>query len=166
MNDKILYRAKSYVVNETPLYHDCGRLCNHRCCHGDDKTGMELFPGEFEMENLQQCGALHGNIFVCHGQCDRKHRPYACMIFPLFPLLAKEEDGRLKVHLHFDVRARSLCPLTFAQLRPDFIRSVRRSVLVLCEDADYRSCLLESSEKMRDAIRLNSMLNLPDLCSF
>ena len=38
--------ARELLSTLTPLKTDCGALCSHACCAGDETTGMLLFPGE------------------------------------------------------------------------------------------------------------------------
>lgn len=158
MNQKILLRAKSLLNHTTPLARDCGRLCGHRCCHGSDDTGMELLPGEYEADRLWLYGEMRDHIFICKGRCERSHRPYACMIFPLFPLLSQKENGNIAIRAQLDIRASSLCPLTNNQLRADFIRAVRRSALILSEDPEYRSYLFQLSTDIQDAQYLKELI--------
>lgn len=121
--------------NVTPLPVDCGGLCNGSCCHGDDQTGMYLFPGEKIMyENvpdwakIQKSGlVLAGekvDFFSCTGTCDRALRPLACRIFPLFPYIDLSGD----LQLIMDPRGKGICPLAKAMnisdLDENFVRVV------------------------------------------
>ena len=42
----LLKTCYSLLRNTTPLDYDCGKICGGKCCKGDNKTGMLLFPGE------------------------------------------------------------------------------------------------------------------------
>ena len=44
--ENVLKSCYALFRNITPLNIDCGKLCGGKCCKGDDKTGMLLFPGE------------------------------------------------------------------------------------------------------------------------
>lgn len=137
--------ARELLECVTPLKTDCGRLCQGACCQGDDTTGMLLFPGE---ETLYKgctfahvlpadfdLGGTPARLLVCRGICDRKNRPLACRLFPLF--LKFKEDGSTR--LRMDTRARAVCPLTDYGVRgldPDFRQAVRQAYdLLLADDA-------------------------------
>lgn len=112
----------------TPLHYDCGKLCNGKCCGGDDNTGMILFPGEEnfidDTINIKECeNGL--KVAVCNGSCDRRKRPLSCRIFPLFPSI-KEDEGGEYVEIEFDSRAD--CPLLEGNDKIDrrFCKAVKR----------------------------------------
>ena len=46
--EKVIESCYSQLRKVTPLDFDCGKICNGKCCKGDEKTGMILFPGEEE----------------------------------------------------------------------------------------------------------------------
>ena len=135
--------ARELLECLTPLKTDCGRLCAGACCQGDEATGMLLFPGE---ESLYEgctfadvipldyaLGSTQARLLVCKGTCDRKNRPLACRLFPLF--LKFKEDGTTK--LRMDARAKAVCPLTdygIKALDPDFKQAVRKAYDLLLED--------------------------------
>ena len=138
-----LIAARDLLAALTPLKSDCGRLCQGACCQGDEGTGMLLFPGEDAL--YAQCGfgrvmdadfSLGGRtarLFVCEGRCDRKNRPLACRLFPLF--LTFKKDGTPKVRM--DRRARAVCPLTdhgMDALDPAFVEAARRAYDLLLKD--------------------------------
>lgn len=95
-----LQKALDELENITPLKpFNCGKLCSARCCSGDENDGMGLFPGEEEL--LKDCadfeikkseGNFGESVLVCRGECDRRKRPLACRIFPLFPLAVEREN--------------------------------------------------------------------------
>ena len=138
-----LIAARGLLSALTPLKSDCGRLCEGACCQGDEGTGMLLFPGEDTL--YAQCsfgrvidadftlGGKTARLFVCEGRCDRKNRPLACRLFPLF--LTFRKNGEPKVRM--DRRARAVCPLTdygMDALDPAFIDAVRSAYDLLLED--------------------------------
>lgn len=118
-----LQKALDELENITPLKpFNCGRLCSAHCCSGGDNDGMGLFPGEKEL--LESCADFEikdseGNfgepVIVCRGSCDRRKRPLACRIFPLFPLAVGRENEIVVVPVP-DPRA-GLCPLLTAPLK-------------------------------------------------
>jgi len=103
--------------NITPLYFDCGQLCNNACCSSSNNSGMVLFPYEDEYyKSISHTFSItDGNFYkllVCDGTCDRDIRPLSCIIYPLFPYLY--EDDRLDLKL--DTRAYNKCPLYFTDI--------------------------------------------------
>ncbi len=124
----VLKTCYSLLRRKTPLQLDCGKLCGGKCCKGDDKTGMLLFPGE---ENLidSEINIIENEgvkLAVCKGTCDRNKRPLSCRIYPLFPLIYVNEKGEEAVKVVFDCRAD--CPLSGSEYKFDkkFVRAVRR----------------------------------------
>lgn len=95
-----LQKALDELENITPLKpFNCGKLCSARCCSGDENDGMGLFPGEKELLESStdfEINDSEGNfgepVVVCRGGCDRRKRPLACRIFPLFPLAVEREN--------------------------------------------------------------------------
>lgn len=139
----MILAARELLENLTPLKTDCGRLCEGACCRGDDATGMLLFPGEEAL--YEDCafaravptdfslGGVPARLLVCDGRCDRKNRPLACRLFPLF--LHFREDGTSAVRM--DARARAVCPLTdygMQALDPAFKDAARRAYDLLLGD--------------------------------
>lgn len=135
--------ARELLENLTPLKTDCGRLCQGACCQGDEATGMLLFPGEEAL--YEDCafarvvptgfslGGTPAQLLVCSGRCDRKNRPLACRLFPLF-LKFREDQAPV---LRMDARARAVCPLTdygMKALDPAFRQAARRAYDLLLED--------------------------------
>lgn len=123
--ENVIKSCYSVLRKATPLNFDCGKICNGKCCEGDDKTGMLLFPGE---ENLidpniniieNECGY---KLAVCNGNCDRNRRPLACRIYPLFPLITEENE----IKVITDLRAE--CPLTRGSYHfsRSFVKGVKR----------------------------------------
>ena len=154
--------------NATPLPVDCGKLCNKACCEGDE-GGMYLFPGEkkvFELlnpdwvriESSDFTYTIDGQkkklpIAFCNGACDRFQRPLACRIFPLTPYLDEEEHLRIII----DPRAKPVCPLSNGLSISDFdvrfIKSVRKSFLILCKNKEFYAFLKAYSAYLDDFLK-------------
>ena len=148
--------ARELLENLTPLKTDCGRLCQGACCQGDEATGMLLFPGEEAL--YKDCafarvvptdfslGGTPAQLLVCDGRCDRKNRPLACRLFPLFLKFREDQPPVLRM----DARARAVCPLTdygMKALDPAFRQAARRAYDLLLEDevcAKYLKALDEA----------------------
>lgn len=154
MNEAVL-AARDLLRELTPLKTDCGRLCVGACCEGDEQTGMLLFPGEDAL--YQDCAFAHivpadfalgghsAKLLVCRGACERKNRPLACRLFPLF--LKFKDDGTTK--LRMDARAKAVCPLTDYGIRaldPEFKQAARRAYDLLLEDEACAAYLKELDE--------------------
>ncbi len=135
--------ARELLESLTPLKTDCGRLCQGACCQGDEATGMLLFPGEEAL--YEDCafarvvptgfslGGTPAQLLVCDGRCDRKNRPLACRLFPLFLKFREDQTPVLRM----DARARAVCPLTDYGMRaldPEFKQAARRAYDLLLED--------------------------------
>lgn len=106
---KDIYKKYSKI---TPLYFDCGELCNRKCCDTSKESYMMLFPHEDEyiksIETDYKIIESNGYKYInCGGVCNREYRPLSCVIFPLFPYL--DDDGRL--NLDIDLRSKNYCPL-------------------------------------------------------
>ena len=155
MNDKLYLIKKAYGFLErtTPLVTDCGRLCGGKCCKGDGKTGMFLFPGEEELFvgnadfKILDCEGNFGyKMVICNGVCDRRTRPLACRIYPYFPMIT---EGGFDVRA--DIRGIGSCPLLYNYVKVDyaFIRQIRKAARVLSRDEEIRNYI----------ININSMLN-------
>lgn len=146
MKKDIILRAKNIIEDYTPLYADCGLLCDKNCCKGDEHTGMLLFPGEeTSLETTEKDGVC---LCVCKGSCDRYERPLSCMIFPFFPYIDK--DGRIKAVT--DTRGINVCPMIanedkirFSKI---FLRRVRRVGRLLKKDTECRRFLWETSREI------------------
>lgn len=161
-----LEKALDELEAVTPLKpFNCGRLCSARCCSGDENDGMGLFPGEEEL--LKDCADFEikkseGNfgepVLVCRGECDRRKRPLACRIFPLFPLALENENGTVIVPVP-DPRA-GMCPLLFTPDKIDrrFYRAVRHAGEYLLRDENTRRYLLNLSAELGDIAELAEKL--------
>lgn len=165
MNEKqiaAIRRAYELLGDATPFAYDCGESCGKRCCGGDETTGMWLLPGE---ETLLGDGyILHEQdgrkIAVCDGSCQRETRPFSCRIFPLFPQVSFDEEGRAHVRAAFDPRAASLCPIAAGELHvlPEFRRAVRRAARALLAEKSLQNWLLESQEFLDEVAELEERL--------
>ena len=54
--ENVIKSCYSVLRKTTPLDFDCGKICNGKCCKGDENTGMIIFPGEEEFldENIKK----------------------------------------------------------------------------------------------------------------
>ena len=143
--------AKSIIGDKTPLYKDCGLICDKACCKGDDSTGMLLFPGEeTDLRVVEENG---NRLCVCNGSCNRANRPLSCMIFPFFPYI--DENGKVKAVL--DSRGRGVCPLVAlgdeVMFNKAFIRRVAKLGRFLKKYEECRKVLVETSREI-DKINL------------
>lgn len=150
--NRLYKKAKKIIGDKTPLYKDCGRLCDGACCKGDENTGMLLFPHE---ETSLEVREKDGNrLAVCDGKCDRANRPLSCMIFPFFPYIS--EKGEMKVIP--DIRGYGLCPLvrnhSHSRFDRGFLMRVKKAGRLLAEDEECRRFLCETSRE------IDSILNL------
>ena len=153
--ENVLKSCYSVLRRATPLNFDCGKICNGKCCKGDEKTGMLLFPSEEKLidPDINVIETENGErLAVCNGTCDRNRRPLSCRIYPLFPLAL--EDGSIKVILDL----RSDCPLTEGkyEFNKRFVKSVRRvgKYLLLNEEtAEYYKGLVEEQEEQLELLK-------------
>lgn len=114
-----------------------------------------------ELENITplkpfNCGKLCSAR--CCGGCDRRKRPLACRIFPLFPLAVERENEIVIVPVP-DPRA-GMCPLLRCPEKIDrrFYRAVRCAGEYLLRDEDSRKYLLELSSEITDIAELAERL--------
>lgn len=146
MEKDVILKAKNIIGNCTPLYTDCGLLCDKSCCKGDENTGMLLFPGEeTKLETIEKDGV---RLCVCNGECDRRDRPLSCMLFPFFPYMDKK--GKIKAVT--DIRGINVCPMIahsdkirFSKI---FLRRVSRVGRLLKRDGECRRFLWETSREI------------------
>ncbi len=145
---KKMYEKIFKVMGElTPLKADCGKLCGHACCKGDNSTGMRLFP--FEETVLSVKVTESGDrLAVCSGNCNRAERPLACRIFPFFPVI----DDKGKIYVEPDVRAKRLCPLITHSdeivFDKRFFKAVKKVGQILAKDEACREFLCASTEEI------------------
>lgn len=155
--ENVILTCYSLLRKETPLSFDCGKICNGKCCKGDENTGMILFPGEekFLDENIKIKETESGlKIAVCNGSCDRNKRPLSCRIYPLFPIVT--EDGKIKTII--DLRAD--CPLKSCEykLKKSFIRKVKRVGKYILLNEETKALYMELSDEINEQIELMSLL--------
>lgn len=157
MNEKIYLINKAYELLErtTPLVYDCGKLCGGKCCKGDGKTGMWLFPGEEELFSgnedfkILDCEGNFGyKMIVCNGICDRRTRPLACRIYPYFPMI--KEDG---FDVRADIRGIGSCPILHNNIKADhaFLRQIRKIARLFSRDEEMKK-YIEDINSMLDEI--------------
>jgi len=161
-----LREARALLRRVTPLRFDCGRLCGAACCKGDEKTGMKLFFGEEtvltdapDFAILSSGGKSADSVAVCGGVCDRKTRPTACMMFPLYPYL-REMDGRTVIDVVPDPRASSVCPIVYEGLRPDraFARAVRKSARWLLRVPENALIIRETNALFDELMEIRGLI--------
>lgn len=138
--------AKSIIGSKTPLYKDCGLVCDKACCKGDESTGMLLFPREeTQLKVIEKNGV---RLCVCDGECNRENRPLSCMIFPFFPYMY--ENGKVKAVI--DIRGVGVCPLISHKnevlFNKAFIRRVNKLGRFLRKDDECRKLLWETSREI------------------
>jgi hypothetical protein len=150
--ENVIKSCYSQLRRVTPLNFDCGMLCNGKCCKGDNKTGMIIFPGEenFIDSNMKIYQNEEGDtVAVCDGKCDRNKRPLACRIYPLFPLLKYCEDNKY-IEVIFDYRAD--CPIlnTDYEINKSFIKAVKRVGKYLLLNNETKECFEKLSEVQKE----------------
>ncbi len=149
------------LENETPRRFDCGKLCSGKCCENlsdqsDAESGMMLLP--YEKEYLESRHAdfsyvqtQDGNdMLVCNGSCDRSLRPIACRLFPYYIKVFTDENDKVGFKIRPDLRGISVCPLIFSpytkRMPPRFIRNVKRSAKLLCNENILAKDLQKNSD--------------------
>lgn len=150
-HQKLYNNVFRILKDYTPLTVDCGVLCNHACCKGDENTGLILFP--YEETTLNVKNTENGDrLAVCNGCCDRNKRPLACRIFPFFPTI----DDKGKIYVELDYRATRLCPMIEhcdeLLLDPKFLKAIKKVGNILKRD-DVCRAFLESSTKEIDTYK-------------
>lgn len=151
--ENVLKSCYSVLRRTTPLDFDCGKICNGKCCKGDEKTGMLLFPGEEKLidPEINVIETESGDkLAVCDGTCDRNRRPLSCRIYPLFPVVSEERE----VKVCFDYRAD--CPLMESKydFSRGFIKGVRRVGQYLLLNDETKEFYLELSESCNEYYEL------------
>ena len=155
--ENVIRSCYSVLRRTTPLDFDCGKICNGKCCKGDEKTGMLLFPGEEELidPDINVIETQSGDkLAVCGGTCDRNRRPLSCRIYPLFPVVVNEE-GEERVNICFDYRAD--CPLSTNsdyEFDKGFIKAVRRVGKYLLLNEETKEFYLELSDACNEYYEL------------
>ncbi len=158
--ENVITSCYSLLRNVTPLEVDCGKICNGKCCGGDGKTGMLLFPGEEKLidPEISIIKNEKGDSFaVCNGKCDRNKRPLACRIYPLFPIVKNKEEGDY-IEVEFDPRAD--CPLTTGEyeITRRFEKCVKRVGKYLLLNDDTEMFYRELSGEIQEYIVLKNIL--------
>jgi hypothetical protein len=156
--ENVIETCYSLLRNVTPLEYDCGEICNGKCCKGDGKTGMLLFPGE---ENLidPQINIIKNergdSLAVCNGTCDRNKRPLACRIYPIFPIIKKDEVGE---YIEVDFDSRADCPLVKGdyEITRDFVKKVKRVGKYLLLNEETQKYYRELSDEIQEYIVLKN----------
>lgn len=156
--ENVIKSCYSVLRRTTPLNFDCGKICNGKCCKGDEKTGMLLFPGEEKLidPDINVIETDNGDkLAVCNGSCDRNHRPLSCRIYPLFPVLVNQKE-RSEVKVCFDYRAD--CPLYILdsdyKFNKRFIKCVRRVGKYLLLNEETKEFYLELSDSCNEYYEL------------
>ena len=154
--EKVIESCYSQLRKVTPLDFDCGKICDGKCCKGDEKTGMIIFPGEekFIDKNMKIFKNEAGDtVAVCNGSCDRNKRPLACRIYPLFPLLVSS-DGKDVVEVIFDCRAD--CPIIEEgyNINRRFEKAVRRVGKYLLLNNETKEYYKELSQLQEEYLKL------------
>lgn len=159
MSRATIYKEAYKILERiTPLRRDCGRLCGRACCDGgEEDKGMLLYPGEEELLTGQsdwltivpiQDLAADLLLATCDDICPRDMRPLSCRVFPLIPYLTENDILLVKL----DPRARGVCPLARAadkkELRPEFIRAVRKASSLLIKDPKIKGFIYDLSRML------------------
>ncbi len=157
--ENVIETCYSLLRNVTPLEFDCGKICKGKCCKGDDKTGMLLFPGEESLidPDIQVIKNENGESFaVCNGTCERKKRPLSCRIYPLFPIIKKDTDGEY-IEVEFDSRAD--CPLTSGEyeITREFAKRVKRVGKYLLQNEETEGFYRELSDELQEFNELKNI---------
>ena len=171
-----LLRAYTFLENTTPLRYDCGELCGSYCCQNNadegETMGMWLLPFEKELltaldnnENKHYTfeEANDGTQTVyCNGRCERAFRPFACRIYPFYAHIGKKQDGRTKITIKRDPRAKLTCPIamTTSYLRPtiEFVTAAKAAVRELMKDDIIKKDIIEMSEFLAEIEEMQAKL--------
>lgn len=154
------------ILDSTPQRFDCGKLCDKKCCKGDENDGMQLFPGEekvlAEAKGIKIC-ASEGNegypVAVCEGRCDRSTRPLSCRIFPYFPVLLKR-GTKVAVKIGYDPRAVNMCPLVKMGIPATnrFVEDVREAIMELAKEPEIKRYIEKRCRYMDEIANLSRLL--------
>lgn len=158
--ENVIESCYSLLRKVTPLQIDCGKICKGKCCKGDGKTGMLLFPGEEKLIDPRitiMKNEKGDSVAVCDGTCDRNKRPLACRIYPLFPLINKDE-GNEYIEAVFDRRAD--CPLVDGEyeITRCFSKAVKRAGKYLLLNSETEKYYRELSDEIQEYIALEKIL--------
>ncbi len=158
--ENVIESCYSLLRNVTPLQFDCGKICNGKCCKGDDKTGMLLFPGEKSLIDNEINVKIDnsGNEFaVCNGSCNRNYRPLSCRIYPLFPVI-KNENSEKYIEVMMDPRAD--CPLVTEDysFNLQFLKAVKRVGKYLLLNEETATAYRNLSSEIEEIYKLKELL--------
>ena len=164
-----LYKSIYHFWDDTtPLYGDCGTLCQKACCMSDEEeeeTGMYLFPGEKALfqdnagfkilsSDFSYGKETYADLLICNTPCSRDERPLSCRIFPLIPYY---KNGVLSIIQ--DPRAKSICPLAqkkaLSYLNPTFILKTEKTFRLLLCFAEVRDFLSGLTEILDDYMKFD-----------
>ena len=148
-------KAYEFLENVTPLKYDCGKICNKKCCKGNDKDGMLLFPGEEELFcdnekfDMYYDDRYDSMAVRCNAPCERNERPLSCRIFPYF-IYSDEKSGKLSAAP--DIRALDFCPLLAEKYVFDrkFLRSLRIVSMKLADNQEISDFIRKITKKLTD----------------
>lgn len=162
---RLVKLAYSAIGSATPLAIDCGCICSAKCCAGDGNKGMQMLPGEDEL--LDNAGFTlvvneNGRFCVCDGHCDRESRPFACRIFPYFPMPVLLRSGKYTIRTVPDPRAIGVCPILRSEdmeIQKKFIKKVKKAGRILLRSKKTRRWLLDIADEIRSVAELQIKLN-------
>lgn len=166
---RVLRRIWEVLQDAAPYEADCGQACSRRCCTGDEHAGMLLFPGERQLMDCPGSSFTFsysedgGEYAVCCGRCSRLSRPIACRIYPLFPL-AQPSQGRTRIRLILDPRARGVCPIVAAKQKVSlpFRRKVRRAARLLLTEPSLREAYFKMVQPVRELWEFQHRLGISE----
>lgn len=155
-NTDIITKLYEYLADYTPFMYDCGKICNKKCCNGNDHDGMLLFPGEKEIYDDKSGFDVYFDeryssyAVRCSGKCNRNERPLSCRIFPYFFYLSEETENRIKVAP--DIRAVDFCPIidNTDDVNKKFLRALRICALKIEQENEFRDYLFDITEIITD----------------
>lgn len=162
-------QAYARLQRLTPIPADCGKLCDKRCCKGNEGDGMILFPGEDEDRLPPSFSISDSDIYgypvrfaACIGKCKREERPLACRIFPFAPYL--DEEGALSIIA--DPRAKFMCPLLAEEalplIDPHFLGTLEIVFADLLQEEDFRPMLEAYSRMMDFFLKFTGVIRMPE----
>ena len=165
ISQRYICKAWNILNKITPVQIDCGSFCKSACCQGDINTGMRIIPEEEALlvtHDFILRNAKSGKICICNGHCQRQFRPFACRVFPYFPMPIQLRSGRYIIRTMPDPRALGICPMLrdeSVDIDPHFLYAVSRAGRVLLKSRKTRSWLLESAEEIRLTAQLQDRLH-------
>ncbi len=170
-NRNDLYKKAYTLLNNYEIFKfDCGNLCGKLCCkdgfYADCESGMRLLPGEEEFigknNYFRYKKNQNGAFLICNGSCNRDLRPFACRIFPYYPHISVNKNGKFKTTILPDPVAASVCPLVFkhTRVRRNIFhdRALKRAIRILCKDEEIKKELLRISDFNNEILLLRQKL--------